>query len=62
MQYPNPPKHGKKTACPKVFDFIEIYIFNIMPSYLINMELPLFKKNVSYWLMYECDAAKIYDL
>jgi hypothetical protein len=52
----------KKTACRKAFDFIGIYIFNIMPSYLINMELLLFKKNVSYWLMYVYDASKICNL
>lgn len=52
----------KKIVCQKVVDFIGIHIFNIMPSYLINMKLPLFKNQVSHWLMYEYDAAKIYDL
>jgi len=43
-----------------VFDFIGTQIFNSMPTYLVNIPLPLFKKHITQWLMYECDVTK-YD-
>jgi hypothetical protein len=50
----------KKTGCRMVFDFIGTQIINSMPTYLANLPLPLFKKHITHWLMYECNVTK-YD-
>ncbi|KAF0750166.1 neuroblastoma-amplified sequence-like [Aphis craccivora] len=41
----------KKTGCRMVFDFKGTQIFNSMPTYLVNIPLPLFKKHITQWLI-----------
>jgi len=41
-----------------MFEFVGTQIHNLLPNNVNNMSLPMFKKYITHWLLYEYDAKK----